>query len=249
MTHDCRLIGTISGVVSGLHQPIDARCKSRPSFECLTLCVSLAQREFGLLGRDCRTTKMRKRDARAAIAANAARIRLCVKTVVARLAQSPGTTEEFAKIEETNFGAIKPGRSSSPTDRPRRTFMRPSPVFVDHSWPTASVALSMSDAASATAPPAVDHSAASAVSACGARAPRSTKSRTWAASRSRLPRRARRAPRAARPRRRRSPWRSAAAPRRGSRRPRERAPCAATARRRRAARGALSGSKFGSRPP
>jgi hypothetical protein len=36
------------------------------------LYVSLAEREFGLLGRDCRTTKMRKRDARAAIAANAA---------------------------------------------------------------------------------------------------------------------------------------------------------------------------------
>jgi hypothetical protein len=41
-----------------------------------------------LPGRDCRTTKMPKRDARAAIAANAAQIRLCVKTVIARLAQS-----------------------------------------------------------------------------------------------------------------------------------------------------------------
>jgi len=30
-------------------------------------------------GRDCRTTKMRKRDVRAVIAANAAQIRLCVK--------------------------------------------------------------------------------------------------------------------------------------------------------------------------
>src|SRR6266550_4967463 len=54
--------------------------------------VSLAQREFGLPDRDCRTTKMRERDARAAIAANAAQIRLCVKTFVARLAQSPGTS-------------------------------------------------------------------------------------------------------------------------------------------------------------
>jgi hypothetical protein len=41
------------------------------------------------LGRDCRTTKMRKRDARAIIASIAARIRLCVKTVVAGVAQSP----------------------------------------------------------------------------------------------------------------------------------------------------------------
>ena len=65
--------------------------------ECLSLCVSLAQREFALPGRDCRTTKIRKRDARAAIAANAARIRLCVKTVVARLAQSPGTSGRIAK--------------------------------------------------------------------------------------------------------------------------------------------------------
>jgi len=47
---------------------------------------------IGLPGRDCRTTKMRERDARAAIAANAAHIRLCVKTDVARLAQSPGTS-------------------------------------------------------------------------------------------------------------------------------------------------------------
>jgi hypothetical protein len=57
---------------------------SRPSF------LSLAQREFGLPGGDCRTTKMRKRDGRAAIAANAARIRLCVKAGIARLAQNPG---------------------------------------------------------------------------------------------------------------------------------------------------------------
>src|SRR5258707_12792658 len=67
----------------------------------------LAQREFGLLGGDCRTTKMRKRDARAAIVANAARIRLCVKTVVAPLAQSPGAdkgicTEEKSKTPYTS---------------------------------------------------------------------------------------------------------------------------------------------------
>jgi hypothetical protein len=84
-----------------LHQPIDARRKSRPSFECLSLCVWLAQREFGLLGRDCRTTKMRKRDARAAIAANAARIRLCMKTVVAGVTQSPGTNEGTRKAEKS----------------------------------------------------------------------------------------------------------------------------------------------------
>ena len=100
MTHDCRLIGTSSGAVSGLHQPIDARCKSRPSFECLTLCASPAQHEVGLLGRDCRTTKMRKRDARAAIVANAARIRLCVKTVVARLAQRPGSSGRICKAKK-----------------------------------------------------------------------------------------------------------------------------------------------------
>ena len=74
------------------HQGYHPGRHPRPSFECLSLCVSLAQREFGLPGRDCRTTKIRKRDARAAIAANGARIRLCVKTVVARLAQSPGTS-------------------------------------------------------------------------------------------------------------------------------------------------------------
>jgi hypothetical protein len=35
-----------SGNGSGLHQPIDAPRKSRSSFECLSLCVLLAQREF-----------------------------------------------------------------------------------------------------------------------------------------------------------------------------------------------------------
>ena len=47
------------------------------------IVLSLSQREFGVLGRDCRTAKMRKRDACAIIASIAARIRLCVKTVVA----------------------------------------------------------------------------------------------------------------------------------------------------------------------
>src|SRR5262245_27567449 len=42
------------------------KLRSPPSFECLSLCVSLAQREFGSSGRDCRITKMRERDARAA---------------------------------------------------------------------------------------------------------------------------------------------------------------------------------------
>src|SRR5258708_20386074 len=101
MTHDCRLIGTSSGAVSGLHQPIGSRFKSRPPFECLTLCVSPARREFGLLGGDCRTTKMRKRDARAAIAANAARIRLCIKTAIARLAQSPGSSGRICKAKKS----------------------------------------------------------------------------------------------------------------------------------------------------
>src|SRR6266576_2360440 len=75
--------------------------RARPSFECLSLCVSLAQREFGLPGRDCRTTKMRERDARAAIAANAAQIRLCVNTVIARWAQSPGTSGRICKAEKS----------------------------------------------------------------------------------------------------------------------------------------------------
>jgi hypothetical protein len=100
-THGYRLIGTNSGAVSVLHQPVDARCNSRPSFECLSLCVWLAQREFGLLGRDCRTTKMRQRDWRAVIASNAARIRLCVKIVIARLAQSPGTSGRICKAEKS----------------------------------------------------------------------------------------------------------------------------------------------------
>src|SRR5207244_5318715 len=52
-------------------------------------------------GRHCRTTKMRERDARAAIAANAAQMRLCVKTVIARLAQSPGTGGRICKAEKS----------------------------------------------------------------------------------------------------------------------------------------------------
>jgi len=59
------------------------------------------QREFGLSGRDCRTTKMRKRDAREAIAANAAKIRLCVKAIIARLAQSPGTSGRTCKAAKS----------------------------------------------------------------------------------------------------------------------------------------------------
>src|SRR6516164_3887256 len=56
---------------------------------------------FRLPGRDCRTTKMRKRDASAAIAANAGRIRLCVKTVIAGLAQTPGTSARICKTEKS----------------------------------------------------------------------------------------------------------------------------------------------------
>jgi hypothetical protein len=44
---------------------------------------------------------MRKRDVRAAIAANAAQIRLCVKTIIALLAQSPGTSGRFCKAEKS----------------------------------------------------------------------------------------------------------------------------------------------------
>ena len=75
--------------------------RADPPFDCLSLCVSLAQREFGLSDRDCRTTKMRERDVRAAIAANAAQIRLCVKTIIARLPQSPGTGGGICKAEKS----------------------------------------------------------------------------------------------------------------------------------------------------
>jgi hypothetical protein len=57
---------------------------------------SFPQREFGLLCRDCRTTKMRKRDARAAIAANTARIRLCAKLSLLDWRKVPELAEEFA---------------------------------------------------------------------------------------------------------------------------------------------------------
>jgi len=90
-----------------------------PSFECLSLCVSLAQREFGSSGRDCRTTKMRERDARAVIAANAAQIRLCVKTVVARLAQSPGTGGRICKAEKPKITAARLPQGEPQRDRRR----------------------------------------------------------------------------------------------------------------------------------
>src|SRR5215813_13959831 len=92
-----RLIGPSSGNVSGLHQPtltLGARLAHVP----VSLIVRLVPpARIRLLGRDCRTTKMRERDARAAIAANAAQIRLCVKTVIARVAQVPELAEAFAK--------------------------------------------------------------------------------------------------------------------------------------------------------
>src|SRR5258708_20545933 len=97
MTHDCRLIGTSSGAVSGLHQPIDTRFKSRPPLECLTLCVSPARREFGLLGGDCRTTKMRKRDARAAIAQMPHEFVSALKLPLLDWRKVPEVAEEFAK--------------------------------------------------------------------------------------------------------------------------------------------------------
>src|SRR5262249_40498099 len=63
---------------------------------------------------------MRERDARAAIAANAAQIRLCVKTVIARLAQVPELAEAFAKQRnqkhETRqiLSSWRRGRDSNP---------------------------------------------------------------------------------------------------------------------------------------
>jgi hypothetical protein len=51
---------------------------------------------------------MRKRDSRAVIASNATGIRLCVKTVVAQLPQSPGINggirkEEKPKTRDTSY--------------------------------------------------------------------------------------------------------------------------------------------------
>ena len=44
---------------------------------------------------------MRERDARGVIVANAAQLRLCVKTVIARLAQSAGTGGRICKAEKS----------------------------------------------------------------------------------------------------------------------------------------------------
>src|SRR5262249_18943600 len=98
--------------------------------ECLSLCVSPAQREVGLPGRDCRTTKMRERDARAAIAANAAQIRLCVKTVIARSARSPGTGGRICKARKVKNTrhvrySVRGGENSiQTTNLPRRTHLK-----------------------------------------------------------------------------------------------------------------------------
>jgi hypothetical protein len=54
------------------------------------VCVSLSRREFGCRAGDRRTTELRKRDAGASLAANAAGIRLRRKPVVTGLPQSPG---------------------------------------------------------------------------------------------------------------------------------------------------------------
>ena len=95
-----------SPLSDGRHGHAEQVCRGDPSLfqsdvDCLSLCVSLAQRELGLPGRDCRTTKMRERDARAAIPANAAQIRLCVKTVIARWAQSAGTSGRICTAEKS----------------------------------------------------------------------------------------------------------------------------------------------------
>src|SRR5262245_41335908 len=47
---------------------------------------------------------MRERDARAAIAANPAQIRLYVKTIVAQLTQSPGTSRRICKAARRDEG-------------------------------------------------------------------------------------------------------------------------------------------------
>ena len=55
----------------------------------LVLCLALLP-EILLLSRDCRTTEIRQRDSHVADASNVGRIRLCAKSVVAKVAQSPG---------------------------------------------------------------------------------------------------------------------------------------------------------------
>ena len=60
---------------------------------------------------------MRKRDARAAIAANAARIRLCVKTVVAGVAQSPGTNEGIRTGPDALSCGLRPFSFIDPGER------------------------------------------------------------------------------------------------------------------------------------
>jgi hypothetical protein len=65
------------------------------------VCVSLSRREFGCLVGDRRTTELRQRDARAALAANAAGIRLRTKTVVAEFAQSPGIGGRIRTTQKT----------------------------------------------------------------------------------------------------------------------------------------------------
>jgi len=73
---------------------------------CLLLSVSLSPHEFDCRARDCRTTTLRKRDARVSIAANAGRIRLRAKTVVARFVQSPGTSERIRTPSKTKIVVI-----------------------------------------------------------------------------------------------------------------------------------------------
>jgi len=68
-----------SGAFSDLHQLSESRA-SRPSIGHLSFFVSLRRRESGCQARDCRTTKSPERDGSAASAANAAGIRLCMKT-------------------------------------------------------------------------------------------------------------------------------------------------------------------------
>jgi hypothetical protein len=68
---------------------------------------SLTQRELGLSSRECRIIKMRERAPRATIAANAAQIRLCVKTVIARLALSAGTGGNLQSKEVRNIRQVQ----------------------------------------------------------------------------------------------------------------------------------------------
>ena len=104
-TNACRSIGMSSGAVLDVHRLSESRA-NRPSIGHLSFCVSLSQRESGCQARDCRTTKLRERDGSAASTANAAGIRLCMKTVVGRPVRSAGISETIRTPAKADITAM-----------------------------------------------------------------------------------------------------------------------------------------------